>query len=130
MDRSLKRRSILLAISMVLIAAALAPTFARDHLPQWYPFSKRIVLGLDLQGGSHYVYSIDLDKAVEDKATEIKRDLEARFKDDNISATVRTPLTPVGTVIVVPGDAAKKEEIKGIIRADHRGTIDDPTDCQ
>jgi preprotein translocase subunit SecD len=124
MDRSLKRRTILLAISMVLIASALAPTFASDYLPSWFPFSKKIVLGLDLQGGSHIVYSIDLDKAVDDRASEIKRDLEARFKDENLVAKVKTPPTPIGAVTVIPADAAKKPEIEAMVKADYRDTID------
>jgi preprotein translocase subunit SecD len=128
MDRSLKRRTIFLVISMLLIAGALAPTFFSDSLPSWWPFSKKIVLGLDLQGGSHYVYRIDLDRAVADKAQKIKGNLDSRFKDDNIKATVKASSS--GAVTVVPGDPAKKEELKEIIRAENRGTIEDPRDCQ
>jgi len=127
MDRSLKRRTIFLAISMLLIAGALAPTFFRVSLPPWWPFSKKIVLGLDLQGGSHYVYRIDLEKAVADKADKIKANLESRFKDESIEAKVRS--MPNGAVTVTPTDAAKKEEVKNIIRADNPGTIDEPHDC-
>ena len=124
MDRSLKRRTIFLAISLVLIAGALAPTFFSDSLPPWFPFSKKIILGLDLQGGSHYVYGIDLDRAVEDKASEIKRDLETRFKDESITATIKLPATETGAVTVIPADAAKKAEIESQIKADYGSTVE------
>jgi preprotein translocase subunit SecD len=124
MDRSLKRRTIFLVVSLLLIVCALAPTFTGDSLPPWFPFSKRITLGLDLQGGSHIVYSIDLDKAVDDKASEIKRDLESRFKDENVDAKVKTPPTPIGAVTVIAPDAAKKTELESLIEADYRDTIE------
>ena len=36
---------------------------------------------LDLQGGLYIVYSIDLNKAVDDKASELKRDIEAKLRN-------------------------------------------------
>ena len=109
MDRSLKIRTLILFGIIVLCAAILAPTFSsNEDLPSWFPFKKKINLGLDLQGGLHIVYSIDLDKAVDDRASEIKRNLESRFADEKIAATVKTPLSPLGAVTVVPADPAKK----------------------
>src|SRR5690606_17249927 len=89
---------------------------------------KKINLGLDLQGGSHIVYSIDLDKAVDDRAADIKRDLETKFKDENLSATVKTPPSPVGAVTVIAPDAAKKAEIAASLKADYGEGIE-PRDC-
>src|SRR5215475_10296715 len=92
MDRSLKWRTIALLASLLLWGGLLAPTWPGSaSLPSWFPFKKKISLGLDLQGGLHLVYSIDLDKAVDDKASDIKRDLEARFKEDKVTATVKAP---------------------------------------
>ena len=81
MDRSLKWRTLLLIGSIFLAIGVLAPSFVPEKLPSWFFWEKKINLGLDLQGGLHIVYSIDLDRAVDDKASEIKRDLEARFSD-------------------------------------------------
>ena len=77
MDRSLKWRTLALLVGLLLCVGVLAPTWpGTASLPSWFPFKKKISLGLDLQGGMHIVYSIDLDKAVDDKASELKRDLE------------------------------------------------------
>jgi len=56
MDRSLRWRFIALAAIVVYCAGVLAPSFMpKDSLPSWFPFSKKISLGLDLQGGIHIV---------------------------------------------------------------------------
>src|SRR4051812_13082619 len=94
MDRSLKWRFLAPFGVGGFCVATLAPSFIdRASLPPWFTkvFSKKINLGLDLQGGMHIVYNIALDKAVDDKAADIKRDLESRYADDKIAATVKTP---------------------------------------
>ena len=70
MDRSLRLRTLILGGILTFCVLYLAPTFMpKDSLPSWF-FSKEIQLGLDLQGGAHFVYSIDLNKAVDDKASD------------------------------------------------------------
>src|SRR5215831_15120618 len=111
MDRSLKWRTVLLLVGLLLCAALLAPTWpGSDALPSWFPFKKTIGLGLDLQGGVHIEYSIALDRAVDDKASDIKRDLEARFLDDKVKATVKLPSSLGAVTVLLSGpDAAKKK---------------------
>ena len=123
MDRSLKWRTIALVVGLLLCAGLLAPTWpGSDSLPSWFPFKKKISLGLDLQGGVHIVYSIALERAVDDKASDIKRDLEARFTDEKIDAKVKLPAA-LGAVTVIPADAAKKAEIESQLFADYRDVI-------
>jgi preprotein translocase subunit SecD len=126
MDRSLKWRTIVLLGIVLMCVGILMPTLMDDDdaLPAWFPFQKQINLGLDLQGGSHIVYSIDLDKAVDDRAADIKRDLETRFKEETVKATVKTPPTPVGAVTVVAPDEAKKNEIIAQVKADYGATVE------
>ena len=124
MDRSLKWRTIALFFMVLFCIATLAPSFvARDTLPKMWPLNKlfgsQISLGLDLQGGKHIVYNIDLDKAVDDKASEIKRDIEARLKDDKIDGSVKTPASPLGAVTITLNDASKLAELKSKIASDY-----------
>ncbi|MBA3454311.1 MAG: protein translocase subunit SecD [Deltaproteobacteria bacterium] len=119
MERSLKWRTLALIGSIVLCFCTLAPSFIPDELPTWFPWKKKVNLGLDLQGGLHIVYSIDLRRAVDDKATEIKRDLEARFSDEKLKATVKTLETPVGGVTVIVEDATKLEPTRAAITSDY-----------
>src|SRR5687767_12392203 len=113
MDRSLKWRTLLLVIGTLLSIGILLPSFVpKGTLPTWYTsfplFKSRMSMGLDLQGGLHLVYSIDLDKAVDDRASELKRDIESRMAEENIKGSVTTPRQPLGAVTVRVDDPTKK----------------------
>jgi len=124
MDRSHKWRTVALLVGLLLCAGLLAPTWpGSDSVPSWFPFKKKISLGLDLQGGVHIVYSIALDRAVDDKASDIKRDLDARFIDDNIDAKVKLPAA-LGAVTVVLTDPSKKAEVQSQIFSDFHDVVE------
>ena len=114
MERSLRWKSLFLTILVVLSIVYLVPSVARDtsRLPTWFSriFNKRVQLGLDLQGGLHIVYGIDLDKAVDDKAGELKRDLEAKLAELKIPATVENPPGAVDILLENPADKAKIDD--------------------
>lgn len=127
MDRSLKWRSVLLAAIIAASVCVLLPSFvSKGTLPTWFTkvFHKKVNLGLDLQGGLHLVYSIDLDKAVDDKASEIRRDLESKFADEKSKVEVKTPSSPLGAVTVIPSDASKTAELTAMLKNDFKGVID------
>ncbi|MEO8704855.1 MAG: protein translocase subunit SecD [Kofleriaceae bacterium] len=104
----------------------LLPTVTDDEdLPRWFPFKKEINLGLDLKGGLHIVYSIDLNTAIVDRASEIERDLRARFNEEpKVDAVVRAPLATLGAVTVEPADPNKKLELEALVKADYGDTIE------
>ncbi|MDB4953442.1 MAG: protein-export rane protein SecD [Myxococcales bacterium] len=126
MDRSLKWRTLILIGITLFCIATLAPSFVpKESLPTWFRavFSKQINLGLDLQGGKHIVYNIDLDKAVDDYASEIKRDLEAFITDNKIDAPVKTPRTLLGAVTVQVKDPSKRSLIEAQIDKDFHKNV-------
>jgi preprotein translocase subunit SecD len=130
MDRSLRWRTVALVFATLFCVAVLAPTFlsddAKDSLPRFWPlnhvFGSEISYGTDLKGGKRIIYQIDLNRAVDDKASEIKRDLDARFADDKIDATVRLP-NQLGAVSVLVTDAKKRDEITGQIESDYGSIV-------
>jgi preprotein translocase subunit SecD len=101
MDRSLKWRTIGLLLIILTCVGILLPSVADESLPSWFPFKKKINWGLDLQGGTHIVYSIDLDRAIEDRATRIRQELEAKLAEDKLKGTVKTPQSLTGAVTVI-----------------------------
>lgn len=104
MDRKLKWRSFWLAVLAVFALLTLMPTLVpSEKMPPWLSgvFNRKVQLGLDLQGGLHIVYSIDLQKAVDDKATEIKRDLESKLDEIGVKGRATTPRTPRGAVSLI-----------------------------
>src|SRR5687767_14454101 len=119
MERSLRWRSLFLFVLIALSVVYLLPSVTdTSGFPPWFNrvFAKKIKLGLDLEGGLRIVYGLDLDKAIEDKAAGLKRDLELDLKEKKIEGTVETPPSrpeagvPVGAVFVFTKDAegAKK----------------------
>lgn len=126
MDRKTKWKTFWLALLTVGAICVLVPSIVPSgNLPVWFSkaFNRKVQLGLDLQGGEHIVYSIDLGKAVEDKATEIKRDLEAKMDEQGIEGRVTTPRVPVGGVNIILDDPAAKERIDGQFLSDYDETV-------
>lgn len=116
MERALRWKTITLGILVVLSVLYLVPSAIDvSRLPTWYTkiFSKKVQLGLDLQGGLRTVYGVDLDKAVDDKAGELRRDLEAKLEEQKLqqTVTVETPRRPLGAVYLVAGDAAARAKL-------------------
>ncbi|WP_428265933.1 protein translocase subunit SecD [Haliangium sp.] len=129
MDRKIRWRTFWLGALVLLAVCTLLPTLTPSNsLPRWFEslFSKKVQLGLDLQGGLYVVYSIDLDRAVEDKASELKRDIEAKLAEQQIAGRVSTPSTPVGSVVVIPDDAADRDRIDAQFLSDYAEVIDLP----
>lgn len=122
MDRSLRMRSLILAGLLAVCVAYLLPTFVPDDsLPSWW-FDKKIKLGLDLQGGGRFVYRVDLDKAIEDKATEVRRDVESKLSDKGITAKISSSRAVRGS-LTIKADPAKLQEVEALVMSEHKGEV-------
>jgi preprotein translocase subunit SecD len=116
MESKTRWRIFWLGLLTLFAVCALLPTVtSSEQLPVWFAklFTRRVQLGLDLQGGLHIVYGVDLDKAVDDKASEIKRDFDDKLAEDKVDARVTTPLAPVGAITLTfanPADRARINE--------------------
>ena len=131
MDRSLKLADgRLLGIVRCFASGRCCPAFVHRKAPaaRGSPalFSKKINLGLDLQGGKHIVYNIDLDKAVDDKASEIKRDLESDSPTLKPARSRRRRTRSARSTVLLPRTSKKKRaKSKTEIKADYKGDISD-----
>ena len=92
MGKGLILRAALVAVVTLIAVAFVLPSIPglAPKLPAWYTkrFDKRIQLGLDLQGGIHLVYEVEVDKAVSDRADRLSADLEEKLKKDRKVAGV------------------------------------------
>ncbi|MGE0397326.1 MAG: protein translocase subunit SecD [Kofleriaceae bacterium] len=133
---SLRARTILLIAAILACIGVLLPNVVdRDRLPWPLHRFKPLGLGLDLRGGSHIVYSLDLDRAVADRAQEIRRDLEGRYAQDaslTTKPTIKTPQRPIGAVTIVVPPGGNKAALTAALHADYGDTIEmracSPTD--
>jgi len=119
MDRSWVYRvisyTLLTVVSIVFLTPSVAGWLGKDEaLPGWMKkhIQKKILLGLDLQGGLHLVYEVQVDKAVSDKADRLASDLEEKLhKDKKIkSGDVRAERAGKDEIVLQfknPADATK-----------------------
>ena len=131
MDRKIRWRTFWLSAAVILSVCMLIPTLVpSENQPRWFNslFNKKIQLGLDLQGGLYLVYGIDLDKAVDDKASEVMRDFEAKLAEIDVAGTVTTPRQPVGAVTITLDDPAAKARIDAQFLSDYDEVVE-PLEC-
>lgn len=101
--------------SVIVLVVALAPV-DRDRpseWPTWYTFmaglvDARITPGLDLQGGLHVQYQVDVDSAIHDKLVNYAADIRRTIQSTNPGARARVRADDVAPSIhveVESGDA-------------------------
>ncbi len=126
MERSLRWRIIGLGVLSLLAVLILLPSIVpSEKLPAPISriFSKKVQLGLDLRGGLHLVYGIDLNKSIDDKSFELKRELELALKDADIDALIETPLTPKGALNMVFTDPSMRSKVDETFLATYEGVL-------
>ncbi len=106
-ERSIRYRAILVVALILLSGLYLLPSLL-SPLPSWLSFvaDSKVSLGLDLQGGTHLILSVDIDEAVRSyvdvNAEQLRRDL----REEGVrSPRVRRTGDTVATV-TVPAESA------------------------
>ena len=87
-----------------------------SRMPAWMRAIglKPLSLGLDLRGGVHFMYEVDVEGAVTQAMERIERDVRVKLRDERIPyATIGNQS---GQVSVVLRDAAKLEEAATLLR--------------
>jgi len=102
-----------------VVALTLAP-----RLPAWMKALglEPMNLGLDLRGGVHFLYQVDLDSAIQQFLTTYEADLRTLLREANIRNRVRVE----GNTLVVPiisGDSADLDRAEELIRSLDDGNI-------
>ena len=121
---------------MLFIAAALAalvyltPTFianredagrrdVKDSLPGWWPRflpTEQIHLGLDLQGGSHLILTVKVDKAIENNLERIRGELTNILRQRGISGVSVEKVEGTQLQLKVPSGSA--ERVRAVLKGD------------
>ncbi len=77
-----------LVLALVLAAASvvlLTPTFVQPA-PEWWPWKQPIRLGLDLKGGTHLLYGVDVDAAIDATLDRLVTDVERVLREGKVGA--------------------------------------------
>ena len=116
------RRGVLVRLGLFIVAALasllyLTPTFV-EKLPSWWSGilpSERIHLGLDLQGGSHLILTVKVDKAIENNIERVRGDLTNVLREKGVSGV---SVERQGTQIQLKFPAASADRVRGILKSD------------
>lgn len=87
--------------------------WTQEHLPSWMP-TKTVNLGLDLRGGAHLLYEVDVDVVFRDRADLLVQDLRTALRKENIGYS-RIGVIEQGVRITLR-EAAEAEQARKIIR--------------
>ncbi len=88
MTKSLRWRMLIILASMLVGIVLLLPTLVgKDELPEWWGnlFSdKELKLGLDLQGGAHFLLGVEAEEAIFNTADRFIEDLEMQLEEKKV----------------------------------------------
>ena len=92
---------------LVIVPSLLGPN-AREalisHLPKWVP-ARAIVLGLDLQGGSHVLLEVDNSSVVKTMVENLRDSVRRVLRDEKISISGGIGVLPRGLQLRIPDPA-------------------------
>src|SRR5690606_35780445 len=91
-----------------VVALTLAP-----RTPPWLAAIglKPMALGLDLRGGVHFLYQVDIDAAVDQLLASYESDLRAEFREARIRSQLRVDNGQLLVSLQDPADLTRAEEI-------------------
>jgi preprotein translocase subunit SecD len=127
MERSWWWKAALYAVVTVLAVLYLIPTVVPDNKQPAFIkkyFEKRIELGLDLQGGLHLVYEVNVDKAVSGKVDRLASDIEDRLHKDKGVGEVSVNREGRDDIIFTFKPPAEETKLDDSIMKEYRKTLD------
>ncbi|HEY7319362.1 MAG TPA: protein translocase subunit SecD [Candidatus Binatia bacterium] len=112
MTRSVSYRVLLFTVLALAAIVFLLPTFMQ--VPDWWPWQQPMRLGLDLRGGTHLLYAVDIDQAIVNGLERQRQDLERDLRERQFGGVtiVRDGLT----LRLRLADRDKLAQVKDLIR--------------
>lgn len=90
------------------------PTLAQQENPGWIPH-KTVNLGLDLRGGAHLLYEVDMDGVFEQRVESLSEEYANMMKEGDVGYVTPIQRTERGVDIILK-DADDANKIKAMIR--------------
>jgi preprotein translocase subunit SecD len=123
MRQNVQARLIAFTIVTLVAAVYLVSSFV-DPLPAWWSRflpSNKIQLGLDLQGGSHLVLEVKVDKAIENNVERTRTDLVRVLREKGISGVT---VEREGTELQVRAPTTTTEQVRGVLKGEFGNLIE------
>ncbi|HEY7714350.1 MAG TPA: protein translocase subunit SecD [Candidatus Binatia bacterium] len=117
MRQNVRARFILFTILSIAALIYLVPTFS-DPLSEWWSKflpTNKIQLGLDLQGGTHLVLEVKVDKAIENNVERTRADLIRVLREKGVSGVT---VEREGVELQIRTPAGSTEQVRGILKGE------------
>ena len=120
MRRSVLIRLVIFSIAIVVALIYLTPTLIdKEKLPSWWGTflpTDRINLGLDLQGGTHLILEVKVDKAVENNVERVKEDIQKTLREKGVSGVSVERVQGIQIHLRIVADSV--ERVRGVLKSD------------
>jgi preprotein translocase subunit SecD len=127
MRQSVLTRIIVFSVATLAALVYLVPTFITS-LPSWWTSflpGEKIHLGLDLQGGSHLVLEVKVDRAIENHVERLRGDVINKFREKGISSVAVERVE--GTQLSVKVASAQQEAARGVLKGEFGNLVEAKT---
>lgn len=112
---NLRSRTVLAVLGLLLAVIWVMPNVVNLH-DKWWPSSKKLNYGLDIQGGLHLVMGVDVSGVVSESATRLTGTLKAELEKEGIAITsVKVTKSDLGEIEIVFPSADLKEKIVKLV---------------
>jgi preprotein translocase subunit SecD len=113
---------IALLIGLWLAAPNLMPVSWRNAMPTWLPHNA-LTLGLDLQGGSYFLFEIDKNAVIKEQVGSLRAQARQLLSDNKIRS--QAALQPRGILVTLPNpdDTSKALELLQVLGNPADGTV-------
>src|SRR5437870_6396664 len=120
MRRSVLIRLVIFSIAIVVALIYLTPTLIdKEKLPSWWGTflpTDRINLGLDLQGGTHLILEVKVDKAVENNVERVKEAIQKTLREKGVSGVSVERVQGIQIHLRIVADSV--ERVRGVLKSD------------
>jgi preprotein translocase subunit SecD len=117
MQRGVLVRLVIFLVLTVVAIIYLVPSFVHELPPWWSDYlpADRIHLGLDLQGGTHLVLEVKVEKAIENTVERIKDDMTKLLREKGIATT---EISRRGNQIILKAPAAGADKLRDLLKSE------------
>jgi preprotein translocase subunit SecD len=123
MRQNVRARLILFTVLTLASLIYLVSTFV-EPVPEWWskflPTTK-VQLGLDLQGGTHLVLEVKVDRAIENNVERMRADLIRILREKGVSGVT---VEREGIQLHIRAGAATAERVRGILKSEFGNLVE------
>jgi preprotein translocase subunit SecD len=123
MRQSVRARFILFTVLILVSLIYLTPTFIEPLSGSWSNFlpASKIQLGLDLQGGTHLVLEVKVDKAIENNVERVRGDLVKMLREKGVSGV---SVDREGIQLHVKAPSASVEPVRAVLKSEFGNLVE------